>query len=150
MGFLSEDDLALLVPSELVGEPTPIPTQIVSSDEYFPAAQNAKQREVEARMLAMGDALAQRQGISRRRFFQTASGMAAAFVAMNQVYGNVFAATRGGSCDTGAADARADALEEPVHHGHAHAFPARRHAADGICPYARGGGQVRLESPARR
>jgi predicted TIM-barrel fold metal-dependent hydrolase len=109
--FLSEDDLAALVPSELVGEPTPIPTQIVSSDEYFPAAQNAKQREVEARMLAMGDALARRQGISRRRFFQTASGMAAAFVAMNQVYGNLFAATEAEAATPELADARADALK---------------------------------------
>src|ERR1700744_3163471 len=105
MSFLSEDDLAVLVPSELVGEPTPIPTQIVSSDEYFPAAQNAKQREVEARMLAMGDALARRQGISRRRFFQTASGMAAAFVAMNQVYGNLLAAPEGGAGAPGVAGA---------------------------------------------
>ena len=82
MGFLCDDDLATLLPSELVGEPTPIPTQIVSSDEYFPAAQNAKQREVEARLLDMGERLAKRHGISRRRFFQTASGMAAAFVAI--------------------------------------------------------------------
>jgi hypothetical protein len=111
MGFLSDEDLATLVPSELVGEPTPIPTQIVSSDEYFPAAQNARQREVEARLLAMGDELAKRQGISRRRFFQTASGMAAAFVAMNQTYGNLFAATPAEAATPELADARADALK---------------------------------------
>jgi predicted TIM-barrel fold metal-dependent hydrolase len=111
MGFLSDEDLATLVPSELVGEPTPIPTQIVSSDEYFPAAQNAKQREVETRLLAMGDELAKRQGISRRRFFQTASGMAAAFVAMNQTYGNLFAAAAAEAATPELADARADALK---------------------------------------
>src|SRR5436305_15006970 len=35
-------------------------------------------------------ALAKRQGLSRRRFFQTAAGMAASFVAMNQVCGRLF------------------------------------------------------------
>jgi hypothetical protein len=63
---------------------TPIPTQVVSSDEYYPAPQNAKQREVEARLLAMADELGRRQGMDRRRFFQTAAGMAASFVAMNE------------------------------------------------------------------
>jgi hypothetical protein len=111
MGFLSDEDLAALVPSELVGEPTPIPTQIVASDEYFPAAQNAKQREVEARLLAMGDALANKQGMSRRRFFQTAAGMAAAFVAMNQTYGNLFAATPAEAATPELADARAAGLK---------------------------------------
>jgi predicted TIM-barrel fold metal-dependent hydrolase len=112
MGLLSEEDLAALTPSELVGEPTPIPTQIVSSDEYFPAAQNTRQREVESRLLAMGDELARRQGISRRRFFQTASGMAAAFVAMNQTYGNLFAATPAEAATPELAEARAAALKD--------------------------------------
>src|SRR4029079_14306411 len=107
MGFLSDDDLATLTASELVGEPTPIPTQIVSSDEYFPAAQNAKQREVEARLLDMGERLANRHGISRRRFFQTASGMAAAFVAMNQTYGDLFAVSTAEAATPELADARA-------------------------------------------
>jgi predicted TIM-barrel fold metal-dependent hydrolase len=112
MGFLSDEELANLVPSELVGEPTPIPTQIVASDEYFPAAQNAKQREVEARLMAMGDALAKRQGISRRRFFQSAAGMAAAFVAMNQTYGDLFAATPAEAATPELADARAAGLKQ--------------------------------------
>jgi predicted TIM-barrel fold metal-dependent hydrolase len=109
MGLLSDDDLARLVPSELVGERTPIPTQIVASDEYFPAAQNAKQREMEARLLAMGEVLAKRHGISRRRFFQTAAGMAAGFVAMNQTYGNLFAATEAEAATPELAEARAGA-----------------------------------------
>ncbi len=112
MGFLSEDDLGRLTPSELVGERTPIPTQIVSSDEYFPAAQNAKQREVEARLLAMGDDLARKQGVSRRRFFQTAAGMAAGFVAMNQTYGPLFAATPAEAATPELADERAAALKQ--------------------------------------
>jgi uncharacterized protein len=110
MGFLSTEDLARLTPAEFC-EPTPIPTQIVSSDEYFPAAQNAKQREAEARMLELGDRLARRMGMSRRRFFQTAAGMAAGFVAMNQTYGRVFDVSEAEAATPEMADARADALK---------------------------------------
>ena len=38
-GFLSEKEIAELVPSELCPYQTPIPTQIVSSDEYYPDPQ---------------------------------------------------------------------------------------------------------------
>ena len=110
MGFLSAEDLARLTPAEHC-EPTPIPTQIVSSDEYFPAAQNAKQREAETRMLRLGDRLAKRMGISRRRFFQTAAGMAAGFVALNQTYGRVFDISEAEAATPDMADARADALK---------------------------------------
>jgi len=52
--------------------------------------QNERQREVEARLLAMADALGGKLGLDRRRFFQTAAGMAASFVAINVVYGRLF------------------------------------------------------------
>jgi len=110
MGFLSAEDLARLTPAEHC-EPTPIPTQIVSSDEYFPAAQNAKQREAETRVLRLGDRLAQLMGISRRRFFQTAAGMAAAFIALNETYGRVFDVSEAEAATPEMADARADALK---------------------------------------
>ena len=93
-GFLSDREINELTPSELAPHRTPIPTQIVASDEYYPGPQTEKQREVEARLLAMADDLGGRQGLDRRRFFQTAAGMAAAFVAMNEVYGGVFDAHR--------------------------------------------------------
>ena len=66
MGFLTEQEIAELNPSELLPHATPIPTQIVSSDEYTPPPQSEKQKEVEARLLAMGDDLGARQGLSRR------------------------------------------------------------------------------------
>src|ERR1700694_4507938 len=47
-------------------------------------------REIEARLLAMADEIAAKQGLNRRRFFQSAAGMAASFVAMNEVYGPLF------------------------------------------------------------
>ena len=77
MGFLSDDDREKLKPSEFLPYETPIPTQVVSSDEFYPYPQTEKQRELQARLLDLADGLAKKQGLSRRRFFQTAAGMAA-------------------------------------------------------------------------
>src|SRR4029077_15621192 len=90
MRFLTDAQLSELQPAETASFPSPVPTQIVSSDEYMPIPQSAKQRGVEARLTEMSDRLARRQGLSRRSFFQTAAGMAASFVAMNQVFGRLF------------------------------------------------------------
>src|ERR1700688_4801034 len=110
MGFLSDAEMSQLLPAEEAAFPSPIPTQIVSSDEYFPTAQSREQKEVEARLIAMADDLAKKQGLSRRRFFQTAAGMAASFVVMNQVYGGVFDASPAEAATPDMADARAQAL----------------------------------------
>src|ERR1700742_2533162 len=93
MKFLTEEQLSELHPAETSSFPSPVPTQIVSSDEYLPVPQTAQQKEVEARLIDMSDLLAKRQGLSRRRFFQTAAGMAASFVAMNEVFGRYLSAS---------------------------------------------------------
>ena len=77
MKFFGDEMVSGLLPAETSSFPSPVPTQIVSSDEYLPLPQTAQQREVEARLKEMSDRLAKRQGISRRRFFETAAGMAA-------------------------------------------------------------------------
>src|SRR5262245_35021969 len=112
MGFLTEKEIQELMPSELLPHATPIPTQIVSSDEYTPPPQSEKQKEVEARLLAMGDDLGKKQGISRRQFFQTASGMAAAFVALNDTFGTVFDASYAEAATPAMAQERANALKD--------------------------------------
>jgi predicted TIM-barrel fold metal-dependent hydrolase len=110
MRLLSDDELDRLRPAEMHAFPGPIPTQIVSSDEYFPAPQSRAQREVEARVKRLGTELAREQGVSRRRFFETAAGMAAAFVAMNDVYGTLFDVSRAEAADREMADERAKKL----------------------------------------
>ena len=109
---LTEAELAALMPSEFCQYPTPIPTQIVSSDEFFPDPQNERQREVETRLLAMADELGGKQGLNRRKFFQSAAGMAASFVAMNEVYGALFDATPAEAATPAMADERANALKD--------------------------------------
>ena len=84
--MMTPEELAALRPAESTLFRSPIPVQSVASDEFMPAPQSAKQREFEARVKAIGARLAKAQGMSRRAFFRTAGGMAAAFVAMNEVH----------------------------------------------------------------
>jgi hypothetical protein len=77
MRLLSPAEMNQLRPAEIRAFRGPVPTQIVSSEEYFPTPQTAAQREVEARLKALGDELGGRQGVSRRAFFRNAAGMAA-------------------------------------------------------------------------
>ena len=109
MSWLSPDEMSKLDSAESMF-PSPIPVQSVSSDEFMPAPQSARQKEFEARVKALGSELSQRLGISRRRFFQTSSGMAAAFLAMNDTFGPLFGVTRAEAQTPERADARAKAL----------------------------------------
>src|SRR5438067_1408538 len=121
MKFLSDDELQKLQPAETASFPSPVPTQIVSSDEYLPLPQTEQQRQVEARLKELSDGLAKRQGQSRRRFFQTAAGMAASFVAMNQVFGRLFEASMAEAATPEAAAERAQALSgQLIIDGHTH------------------------------
>jgi predicted TIM-barrel fold metal-dependent hydrolase len=88
--WLSEREQRLVAGAEAASAATPIPTQIVSNGEYLPPRQSATQKRVEARINELADANARRLGLNRRQFFRTGCGMAAAFVAMNEIYGNVF------------------------------------------------------------
>jgi uncharacterized protein len=112
MGFLSDEDKAKLLAAEETLPRTPLPTQIVSSDEYAPPPQTRAQREAEARLNAMADEIAPKHGWSRRRFFQSPMGMAAAFMALNAVHGCAFATDEGEVSDPDQAQARADGLAD--------------------------------------
>ena len=121
MKMLTDEMISGLLPAETSSFPSPVPTQIVSSDEFPPVPQTARQREVEARLIDLSDRIARRQGQSRRRFFQTAAGMAASFVALNQVFGPLFDASEAEAATPELAQARADALAgQLVIDGHTH------------------------------
>jgi len=94
---------------------SPIPVQFVSSDEYMPSPQSPQQKAFEARIKEMGTRLAKKHGISRRKFFKTAGGMAAAFVAMNEVHAKgsqpLYEIGRNEATDLEVAQARADGLK---------------------------------------
>jgi predicted TIM-barrel fold metal-dependent hydrolase len=70
--------------------PTPLPTQIVSNEEFFPIDQTAEQARVEQVTGELVARAAGRLGVTRREFLTTAGGMAAALLAMNDTFGRFF------------------------------------------------------------
>jgi len=88
--WLSERQLAKCSPAEVDQFGSPVPTRMVSNGEYMPIAQTEKQKRVEARILELADSASKRLGMSRRMFLATTGGFAAAFLAMNEVFGHFF------------------------------------------------------------
>jgi hypothetical protein len=68
----------------------PLPTRLVSNEEFAPLPQTAAQRHVEDRILAQAARLAPRLGLSRREFLRRSGGMATSLLAMNAVFGRFF------------------------------------------------------------
>src|SRR5579859_6217954 len=85
----------------------PLPTRLVSNEEFPPLPQTAAQREVESRILSAAGLMAPRLGLTRRDFLRTSGGMATAFLAMNAVFGRFFDVTEAEAAETGARIARA-------------------------------------------
>ena len=69
---------------------SPVPTRMISNGEYMPVPQTDAQKRVEARVEELADEASHRLGISRRQFLCGSGGMAAALLAMNDVYGRFF------------------------------------------------------------
>jgi predicted TIM-barrel fold metal-dependent hydrolase len=107
--WLSPEELARTRPAEQAG-PSPIPTRVVSNGEYNPPPRSDGQRRVERELARLADRFARRLGMDRRRFLKSSAGMAAAFLAMNRVYGELFDVGVAEAAEPGAAAARADAL----------------------------------------
>ena len=68
----------------------PIPSRIASNEEFVPPPQSAEQKEYEDRLANISEHAAHRQGRSRRDFLRSGSGMAAALLALNQVFGDCY------------------------------------------------------------
>src|SRR5882672_7182690 len=68
----------------------PLPTRLVSNEEFPPIPQTPAQRQVEDRILAEAARPAPRLGLSRRQCLGRSTGMAASLLAMNAVYGRFF------------------------------------------------------------
>ncbi|HEY1859161.1 MAG TPA: hypothetical protein VGG61_02335, partial [Gemmataceae bacterium] len=68
----------------------PIPSRIASNEEFVPPPQTPQQREYEMRLCEISERAAHGQGLTRRDFLRTGSGMAAALFALNQVFGDCY------------------------------------------------------------
>ncbi len=92
--FLSDDELKRLKLAQSAAFRSPVPTQMISNGEFNPLPQTAEQKKVEDRLKELADELGKPHGMDRRQFLATSSGMAAAFLAMNEVFGSLFDVSR--------------------------------------------------------
>src|SRR5256712_7076455 len=104
--WLTDEQLAKCTRADTDPFPSPIPTQIVSNGEWMPMPQTQEQRRVEARTKELADRAAKKLGISRRAFLAGAGGMAATFLAMNEVYGAFFDVDRDEMFDSDASEGK--------------------------------------------
>lgn len=72
------------------GVDTPMPTQVVSNEEFIPRPQSERQQQVESLIGEMAEQRAKKLGIDRRLFMASSMGLATCFAASNRVYGKVF------------------------------------------------------------
>jgi len=70
--------------------PAPIAARFVSNEEFIPPQQTPEQQQYEARLAELSEKTAHDQGVSRRDFLRSGSGMAAALLALNQVFGDCY------------------------------------------------------------
>lgn len=69
---------------------SPIPTRMISNGEYMPIPQTRQQKQVEERIKELSEQASKKLGMDRRRFLAGSGGMAAAMIAMNEVFGRFF------------------------------------------------------------
>jgi predicted TIM-barrel fold metal-dependent hydrolase len=93
--WLSDAQLAQLARADDVDHlHSPVPTRMVSNGEHMPIPQTTEQKQVERRIESLADSCGRRLGLGRRRFLAGAGGVAASFLAMNEVYGQFFSVDR--------------------------------------------------------
>src|SRR5262249_26903736 len=85
---------------------SPLPTRVVSNEEYVPLPQTSEQRRVATLLDGMARRTARRLGVSRRQFLGSSAGMASAFVALNTVFGRFFEVDPVEAIESAAADER--------------------------------------------
>lgn len=108
--WLSDEEMKRVTGAEADAFYGPVPTRVVSNGEFNPIAQTVRQRQVAERINALGDELGSKAGLSRRDFLKTASGMAVAFLAMNEVHGNLFRVNAAEASEMDVAGERAASL----------------------------------------
>jgi predicted TIM-barrel fold metal-dependent hydrolase len=72
------------------GVDSPMPTQMVSNEEFIPRPQNENQKKLEHLIGQMADEKSKKLGMDRRAFMGSSMGLATCFLAANSVYGKAF------------------------------------------------------------
>ena len=90
----------------LKGVDSPVPTQLVSNEEYIPRRQTQKQKEVEYWTGQIAGEKSKKLGMDRRKFMATPMGLAACFLAANKVWGKVWDVDEAEATEEGAYEAK--------------------------------------------
>jgi uncharacterized protein len=69
------------------GVDSPMPTQVVSNEEFEPRPQNEKQKQVEQLIGELSETRARKLNMPRRDFMRSSMGLATCFLASNLAYG---------------------------------------------------------------
>jgi hypothetical protein len=72
------------------GVDSPMPTQVVSNEEFIPRPQTEAQKKVEQLIGELAEERAKKLGMTRRSFMASTMGLATCFLAQNKVYGQVW------------------------------------------------------------
>jgi hypothetical protein len=70
---------------QLKGVDSPMPTQVVSNEEFIPRRQTEKQKQLESVIKEMSEEKSKKLGVDRRRFMASTMGLATCFLASNKV-----------------------------------------------------------------
>jgi len=89
-GLLDDEQVARCARADVAEPPSPVPTRMISNGEYMPAPQTDDQKRVETRLAELTETASRKLGVNRRQFLSSSGGMAAALLAMNEVYGQFF------------------------------------------------------------
>ena len=89
-GLLDDEQVAQCARADVAEPPSPVPTRMISNGEYMPAPQTDDQKRVESRLAELTETASRKLGVGRREFLNSSCGMAAALLAMNEVYGQFF------------------------------------------------------------
>ena len=121
-GFLTPEELraSLSRPKPILRVSDPHANRLGAMN-IFPRGKIRSSAKSKRDWKALGSELARKQGISRRAFFSTAAGMAAAYLAMNHVYGGIFDVTAAEAATPELAQERANSLKDQfIFDGHTH------------------------------
>jgi hypothetical protein len=81
------------------GLQSPVPTRMMTNGEFTPIMQTDYQKRVEQVLHEYSGYFGRKTGMDRRAFLRSSCGMAAAFLAMNTVYGSIFSVEEAEAAD---------------------------------------------------
>ncbi len=85
---------------------SPLPTQVISNEEYVPLPQTREQQRVATLIEETARTRARRLAVGRRDFLASSAGMASAFLALNTIFGRFFEIDAVEGLESAAADER--------------------------------------------